>query len=45
LRPELLQEPRVRKYFGSYVLVQVLELRLELVADLDVPSQLLHYGM
>ena len=37
LRPELLQEPGVGKDFGSYVLGQFLKLRLELVADLDVP--------
>ena len=44
LWPELLQEPGVGKDFGSHVLGQFLKLRLELVADLDVPStnQLCH---
>jgi len=42
LRPELLQEPSMGKNFGSHILGQFLELRLEHVADLDVPS---HYSI
>jgi len=38
LRPKLLQEPGVGEDFGSNVLRQFRKLRLELVADFDVPS-------
>src|SRR5690242_15060580 len=38
LRPKLLQKPGVGKDFGSNVLRQFRKLRLELIADLDIPS-------
>jgi len=42
LLPELLQEPGVRKDFGSYVFGQFRKLRFELIADFDVPSHSLN---
>lgn len=40
IEPLLAAEPSVGEDFGSYVLRQSLKVRLELIADFDVPS---HY--